>query len=480
MLTTYGSQPEGRTRNRSAGPGWSVDRLVDGTSLAVVRIALGVVATLSAVRTLAYGWADSLYARPGHRFTYLWMGWVPQPSPVGIRLLAVAVGAAGIAVALGWRTRCSAAVLLVTFGWVELIDATTYLNHYWFVTLLAALTVVAPLGATLSLDARRRGPRPVATGWVWLLRFQVGVIYAFAGLAKLQADWLIHALPLRLWLPARADLPLVGPLLAQPITAHVLAVAGAAFDVSIVGLLLWRRTRLAGWLALVGFHVATWVLFPIGVFPWLMIGVATIFFAPDWPRTLTAGFRARRRSASVRPTDVSPIAASSPARHPADGRGSPSGVVSAGPAVRLLAMGGAAVWMVVQLALPLRHLAYPGDHRWTAEGYRFGWNVLLVERAGSVTFLVHEPATGRSWTADPSMLYTRSQLRVMAGEPDLIAQAARTIADDEATRGHEVEVRVDAFLSLNGRPAERWIDPSVDLAATRPGLGAKPWVLGPQ
>ena len=35
------------------------------------------------------------------------------------------------------------------FGWIELIDATTYLNHYWFLTLVGALAVVAPLGRAL-------------------------------------------------------------------------------------------------------------------------------------------------------------------------------------------------------------------------------------------------------------------------------------------------------------------------------------------
>ncbi len=75
----------------------------------------------------------------------------------------------------------------------------------------------------------------------------------------------------------------MGGLLELPATAHALSVAGAAFDVSIVPLLLWRRTRFVAWLALVAFHVSTWILFPIGVFPWLMIGVSTVFFAPDWP-----------------------------------------------------------------------------------------------------------------------------------------------------------------------------------------------------
>jgi len=419
---------------------------VSGASLGVVRVALGVVAVLVPLRTLVYGWADSLYASPSHRFTYLGLGWVPQPGPVGIRFLLLAVAAAGTGLMVGRHVRRWAAVLVVSFGWVEAIDATTYLNHYWFVTLLAALALVAPLS----------GRRPVAAGWVWLFRFQVAVVYAFAGIAKLQPDWLFEALPLRLWLPARADFPVVGHLLTVPFTAHVLSVAGAAFDCLVVPGLLWRRTRPFAWTALVAFHVSTWLLFPIGVFPWLMIAVSTVFWSPDWPD------RARERlnlgSGAVPP-------------------GQPGDDVERSRVRTRLTIAAAVVWVAVQIALPLRHLAYPGDHRWTAEGYRFGWNVLLVERSGSVTFIVHDPAADRTWTADLEPIYTPNQIRVMSGEPDLILQAAHTIARLEAEAGRKVEVRVDAWLSFNGRPAERWIDPTVDLAAEPTSLDPKHWIL---
>lgn len=433
---------------------------VDGASLAVLRIAIGLVVVLSAVRTWAYGWTDRLYAGPTHRFTYLWMGWVPQPGPLGIRVLVAATGLAGTAIALGWRTRLAALVLLMSFGWIEAIDATTYLNHYWFVTLLALLALVVPFGAAWSLDARRHPERDgrVARGWVWLIRFQVGIVYTSAGLAKLQPDWLLRGIPLRYWLPARSDVPLIGPLLRLPETAHVLSVAGAVFDCLVVPFLLWRRTRVWAWLAVVAFHVITWRLFPIGVFPWLMIAMATVFFDPAWPRTLAR--RIRRQAPAPEP-----IEALAPAGTP-------------GPRWRTnLLVGAAVLWVAVQVALPLRHLAYPGDHRITGEGYRFGWNVLLVERQSSVTFLVRDRATGRTTTFDPDLLYTPNQLRVMAGEPDLIQQAAKAIRSHEAARGHQVEVRVDAWLSFNGRPAVRWIDPDVDLAAQPRNPWHKTWII---
>jgi hypothetical protein len=175
---------------------------VDGSSLAIVRIAMGAVGLLSAGRIVAYGWIEELYAGPRHRFTYLGFGWVPQPSVGQMTALVAGLAVASTGLLVGWRTRASAVGFVLALGWIELIDATTYLNHYWFLTLIGLVAVVAPLGRSMSLDARRAGgPRTVAVGWVWLLRFQVGVVYAFAGLAKLHGDWLLRGLPLGLWLP---------------------------------------------------------------------------------------------------------------------------------------------------------------------------------------------------------------------------------------------------------------------------------------
>jgi hypothetical protein len=362
---------------------------------------------------------------------------------------------------------------MVWYGWIELIDATTYLNHYWAMTLVAVLLALA---------------RPTR-GWIWLLRFQVGLVYVFAGLAKLQADWLVHALPLRLWLPARADLPLIGHVLTWSSTAHVLSIAGAAFDCAVVPLLLWRRTRLAAWCALLAFHVATWTLFPIGVFPWLMTGLATLFFAPDWPTRLRRLRPTRVRNpfrnlgASVTALgDGGPQVGGGLGGDPGNrgvlvtgsGDGGPQVGEGWGRSVGWPALCVAVLWVGVQLFLPLRAHLYPGDSRWTTEGYQFAWNVLLTERAGTVTFNVTDPATGDHTTYDARRLYTATQLRVMTQDPDLIHQAAKAIA---AAEGGGVEVRVDAWLSLNGRPAARYIDPTVDLAAEPRTPWHRRWVL---
>ena len=191
------------------------------------------------------------------------MGWVPVPSAPLMRTLLVAITVAAGFVVFGYRYRISIVVLWVLFTWMEFMEATVYLNHYWFISVMGALMIFLPMASPLS----------VPIGAVWLVRFQIGVVYVFAGIAKLHGDWLLDGLPMGLWLQTTSDMPLL------------LSWAGAIFDCTIVVFLIWRRTRFLAWLAVVAFHIVTWVLFPIiGVFPFLMIGASTIFFDPDWPK----------------------------------------------------------------------------------------------------------------------------------------------------------------------------------------------------
>ena len=51
----------------------------------------------------------------------------------------------------------------------------------------------------------------------------------------------------------------------------------------------------------------------------------------------------------------------------------------------------------------MRHLAYAGDVRWTEEGYYGSFRVMLTEKTGLAhVATVTDPATGETWTVDPS------------------------------------------------------------------------------
>jgi hypothetical protein len=309
---------------------------------------------------------------------------------------------------------------------------------------------------------------------VWALRAQIGLVYVFGGIAKLKPDWLIDAQPMQIWLSANTDVPLLGGLFAAPWMAYAMSWAGAAYDLSIVPLLLWRRTRPVAFAAVVVFHLVTMRLFQLGLFPWIMMASSLVFLPPDWPRRAWARIAARlpgRRDRTAAPPASVPAAAVPAAAAPA-APAAPS------PARRRLVLALLGAYFAFHVAMPLRHLLYPGDVLWTEQGFRFSWNVMLMEKDGSVDAQVVEPSTGRRWIVPPTAYLTRYQAKMMSSQPDMILAFAHIVAAEFRARGvRDPEVRVDAVASLNGHRRARLVDPTVDLAREVDGLQPKPWIL---
>ncbi len=423
---------------------WLAGAQVDGASVAAFRVIFGLLGVLVVLRFFVHGWIGPLYVEPDHHFTYLGFGWVrPWPS-WGMYAHFIGLGVLSLGIAADCRPRLCAALFCIGFTYVELIDRTTYLNHYYLMSLVSLLLALLPV---------HRGSVPL---WaVWTLRAQVGVVYIFAGIAKLNPDWLFHALPMRIWLYQHGDLPLIGPVLRETWVAYAMSWSGALFDLAIIPALLWRRTRPFAYTTLIIFHLATWALFPqLGIFPWLMIGLSLIFFDPDWSRRLLlTRVPLRRVPGAMRPLTVHSWRTAA--------------------VVAVLAL-----FAAVQLALPLRHFAYLGNVRWNEEGYRFAWRVMLTEKVGFVQYRVRDPETGQSWLVEPAEYLTPLQTERMSFQPDMIQQTASIIAADFAQRGYPgVVVNADAFVAFNGRANTRLIVPEVDLASVQPTLSPKAWVL---
>jgi hypothetical protein len=227
---------------------------------------------------------------------------------------------------------------------------------------------------------------------------------------------------------------------------------GFLFDTSIPWLMMNRRSRPFAYLLVIGFHSLTGLLFPIGMFPVIMILSALVFFTPSWPRQLLSFF----------------------------GKHVPGPALVAEPSGSGWQRWGfalAAVYCLFQVVYPLRFLAYGGSVRWHEQGMRFSWRVMVREKNGSITFLVRLPS-GRSFHVAPHRYLTPLQEREMSSQPDLILQLAHHIRDEYQKPGQgPVEVRVDAWVSLNGRPMHRMIDPKVDLSRVEDGFGKATWIL---
>jgi vitamin K-dependent gamma-carboxylase len=337
---------------------------------------------------------------------------------------------------------------------VQLIDVSTYLNHYYLAALLALLLAASPAGKYWSVDAwLTKQSRPtVSAAWLYLFRFQVGVVYFFAGMAKLQSDWLLHAQPLRIWLGASTELPVIGPLLTLPFVPMLLSWCGFLFDTTIVGFLSWRKTRPYAYAVVLCFHTMTRLLFPIGMFPIIMSMAALVFFSPSWPRRLWSRLRPAPR------VDV--------AEAPRAGWPAKVGLALAG------------CYALVQLAMPLRYLAYGGNVLWHEQGMRFSWRVMVRAKGGGTTFVVYSPTKQHTYYVSPREYLTRVQEAEMSNQADLILQLAHHIHDDFERRGYgDVQVRAESRVGLNGRSSAPFVDASVDLARRQDGLASASFIL---
>lgn len=435
---------------------------VDISSIVFLRVAFGAVMLWEVYRYFIYGRIFRYYIEPAVHYTYYGFGWVrPWPGD-GMYWHFYALGALAACILVGFCYRVAAALFFLGFTYVFLLDQTEYLNHFYLICLMSFLLVFVPAERALSVDAWLR-PR-LRTNWVpawalWLLRAQIGVVYFFGGVAKLNADWL-RGEPMRMWLAPGARMPFVGFVFKEEWMVYLFAGGGLLLDLLVVPLLLWKRTRPYAFAVAVAFHLTNAAIFRIGIFPWFMIAATLIFFPPDLPRRFAHALR--------HPADV-------PYRPPVlpdDAR--PHGGLSRGrrAVVALLAL-----YMAAQILVPLRHFLYPGDVSWTEEGHHFSWHMKLRDKEATALFTLTDPASGRTWTVDLRRCRTR-QCDKMAGQPDMIVQFAHLLAEEKRREGYPgVEVRALVLVSLNGRRPQPLVDPAVDLAKVRRSMWPARWIM---
>jgi hypothetical protein len=427
--------------------------------LVLFRVLFGVLMLVSTLRFVANGWVESLMLAPRFHFHYWGFKWVqPLPEAWMMYMVYALMGLCALGIALGAWYRLSMAGFLLAFTYTELIDKAYYLNHYYFIILLGSLMFFLPLANEGSIDAYRQqtGRTLSIPGWaITILRFQVALVWFFAGVAKLNPDWLFHAQPLQMWLAARHDYPFIGGLLDIPATAYLMSWAGAAYDLTIGFWLLWKPTRQWAFLAVIIFHLLTAMLFPtIGMFPYVMLACSVVFL--NFPRSTyeTEFLPLKTRFLSYLQNTLSFFHTSSF-----------SATVFT-------------LFFLIQIFFPLRHWLYPGDVLWTEEGYRFSWRVMLVEKSGDVTFTLRNPLTGAEWQVYPDDYLTPLQEKQMAFQPDMILEFAHYLAEEAQSEGiGTVEVRAEAWVAFNGRASRLLIDPTVDLAQQEWGLGTQAWIL---
>jgi uncharacterized membrane protein YphA (DoxX/SURF4 family) len=425
----------------------------DAAALGTFRVLFGALMVWEVYRYHSNNRISYYYIEPNFYFTYELFPFVTPVPGQWMYLVFFVMGLAALGIALGFFYRVSALIFFLTYTYVFLLDKAQYNNHYYLIILLAFLLVIVDAHRWASIDQKLRpGLRSqyVPYWHSFILLAQVVIVYFYAGIAKINIDWLASR-PMGDWLERRSDYPVVGPYFETAGAAYFFSYGGLIFDLTIGFLLIWPRTRLPAFLALLFFHLTNKWLFSIGIFPYLMIAATLLFVSPDWPRRVLG-----RAKITL-----------------------PEAATSRFAGHRYWAFGFVVVYLALQVLIPLRHWIYPSYVAWSEEGHRFSWRMKLRSKSARVAFFVTDPKTNERWEADPRVDLTSRQASKMATRPDMIIQYVHHLKQKAEQYGIKNPViQVSSQVSLNGRPYQPIVDPAINLAEAPLSIFApSPWIL---
>lgn len=424
--------------------------------LVIFRIAFGALLFLSTLRFILKGWVYQLYVLPKFYFPYYGFEWVKPLSEQGMYVLFYCMLICAVLIILGLFYRASITLFFLIFTYVELIDKTNYLNHYYFVSIVCFILIFLPVNKSFSLDNKlfkKPDVEFIPKFYILIIQLQLFLVYLFAGIAKLNYDWLIQAQPLKMWLPAFSHFYIIGKYLEQDWVAYLFCWFGCIYDLSIGFFLFNKRTVNFAYVLVLIFHLATALFFNIGMFPYVMIVITTIFFKEQTHLKmlsyLKSVFNYKVRLGFAKQIILKPYL-----------------------------VGIFTLYFFIQLITPFRYLLYNGKLFWTEQGYRFSWRVMLMEKAGTAFFYVIDSETNKEIEVDNKKYLTYMQEKQMATQPDMMVDYAKILKNEFEKMGFKnPKVRAQSFVTLNGNGSKEFINDTIDLSSeSNSFLKNKHWI----
>jgi len=408
-------------------------------SIALFRISFGLIMLWEVSRYFKYGWIKQHFIESKYTFTYDGFSWITPWQGDGMYIHFYVLGILAIFIAIGFLYRISAIFFFIGFTYIFLLDKTHYLNHFYLISLISFVLIIIPAHSYYSVDSilfpkiRRK---TIPNLYLLLLKFQIAIPYFFGGIAKLNADWL-KGEPMRSWLPVSAEKAnLIEDLLIHQHAPMLFSYGGLLFDLLIVPALIFKPTRLLAFTIAILFHLTNAYIFSIGIFPWFMIIATTLFFKPDWCKPILnkippfGSIKTKKRKTIH---------------------------------INNYFLLGILIYVIIQIAMPLRHYFISGNVHWTEEGHRYSWHMKLRTKSAINVFFITDETGKKTKVHLDEYLSKRQQLE-MGTQPDMMWQFAQFLKEKYATENKKIKVTVASFCSLNGRPNQLFVKSDFDLA----------------
>lgn len=432
---------------------------VDNTSLVVFRVFFGLLIGLEGFGAIVTGWVKRTFIEPD--FTFPFIGLENISSPVhqvlkqplldfqlfglnmadysyGFYFYFAIMGICGFMVMLGYKYRWSMGIFTIMWTSVYLMQKTSYNNHYYLLILLCVFMWIVPAHRYLSLDVKRNPALKKISmpNWcVWIFILQLFIVYTYASIAKMYPDWITGEVVKNL-MASKKTLPIVGEFLQQSWIHYLLTYVGIGFDMLVIPLLLWKRTRIFIFCCAIIFHLFNSFVLHIGIFPYMSLALCIFFFEPETIRNI---FLKKKEVYTGSEIILSPY--------------------------RKLIIPIFAIYFISQVLLPLRHWTFQDDVLWTEEGHRLSWRMMLRSKTGYVQLRVVDKNTGVITYVNPATYTTPKQATRVSAKPDMLWQFVQILEKKYADEGKEVSIYAEGRVRVNNHKYQRLFDQTVDLAA---------------
>ncbi len=411
-------------------------KAIDNSPLIVFRILFGFLIACESFGAILTGWVKRVLTDPQFTFSFIGFEWLQPLSGFGMYFYFVLMGFFGLAIMLGYRYRIAITSYTILWAGVYFMQKSSYNNHYYLLLLISFLLIFLPANRYASLDVKQNRVSEEKTMPYWislLFIIQVGIVYVFASLAKFYPDWLDGTFTKNL-LSGTTSRPFFLELFSQKWFYLFIAYAGILFDLLIVPFLLFKKTRTLALIASVIFHIFNSITLQIGIFPFFALTFALFFYEPETIRRLFL-----RKKPKLEDENLSQNLY--------------------GKRIVYFLM---IPYLIIQIALPLRHHFIEGDVLWTEEGHRLSWRMMLRERNGYITIQIKDLKTGSVSIYNYRKNLTNKQAQNLATKPDFIWQYCQRIKEEY--KGKPIAIYIDCKNSINRKEYKSLIDPNYDMA----------------
>ncbi|XP_063218903.1 vitamin K-dependent gamma-carboxylase isoform X2 [Bacillus rossius redtenbacheri] len=397
-------------------------------------------------------------------------------------------GAVGIMLGIFYKLSCIA--FIIPYGYIFLLDKCAWNNHSYLYGVTAVLLLGTGANHYCSLDiffGKVKWNTHVPLWNYAILRFQFFILYFFAGLKKMDQDWLDGYSMANLsnhWLFE----PLKLFMTSEQIDYWIIHQTGFLLDITVGFLLFVDKTRPYAIFICSMFHVINSRLFSIGMFPYVCLVTLPLFCHADWPRRINI-FTHHEETTKLPPKQCF-CETCACLGHQLVKNAMPCDVSGEVISQRKITKSSCVTWkqtivtalllshMGFQTFLPFSHFVTKGLNNWTNGLYGYSWD-MMVHSWDTVLVVVKivDNNTGKEYFIDSTEWVHSDKWTKHA---DMVKQYAKcvknNIIQDKEIENYNngfikngvlmsinISVYIDVWSSLNGRIHQRMFDPRVDL-----------------